>query len=195
MELKIGMGDAHVPHLLGLLVPVFKVRVQTETDLKHVVCEQLGVREDYFEGRIQTLFLNSKPVDNVETAVIHDGAVVALSAAMPGLVGATFRKGGRYSWMRRIISHEGQDAAAGKEQGWVTLKLFNLVHKELGPDFLKRGVWISGKRIREFFKDAPVEHRRHIRTMTVDGSAISPDGLPPAIPAEELVFVKIDAEG
>lgn len=195
MELTIVTTADFVSKLVGLLTPAFKVRARTGIDLKTFVCDQLGVQADYFESRIQTLFLNSKPVDNAEAAVVSDGAVLALSAAMPGLVGATFRKGGRYSWMRKIISHEVQESGAEDAQGWVTLKLFNLVLKELGPDFLKRGVWVPGRQIKDFFKDPSCEYRQHIRSMALAGEAMAPGGLSTAIAEETPVFIKIRVQG
>ena len=147
MELSITVAEEYLPKLTGLLAPSFSVKVRVGIDLKTFVCSELGVHEAYFENRIQTIFLDSKPVDDVATAPVHDGSVLALSAAMPGLVGATFRKGGQYSWMRRSISHAGDDRLDTVRDGWVTVKLFNMVLKELGPGFLERGVWIEGSRV------------------------------------------------
>jgi hypothetical protein len=193
MELNITIAEDDAPGLLGLLSPHFKVRVKTGTDLKTFLCEQLGVQRAYFDDRIQTIFLNSKPVDDVYTAVVEDGAVLALSAAMPGLVGATFRKGGRYSWMRKIISYEPEDADTRETNGWVTLKLFNLVMKELGPDFLERGVWIDGEHLKAFFKKQPPGLFQNTGQMTLDGRAVSPEGLQSMDLEKEVLFVKIQA--
>ena len=52
--------------------------------------------------------LTAKPLMMQKTTVIKKGATLALSAAMPGLVGATFRKSGYYSTLRKAISHEQQ---------------------------------------------------------------------------------------
>ena len=118
--------------------------------VKELLCDQLGLSEEYYEERIQTLFLDSKPVDDAAGAVIKNGATLALSAAMPGLVGATFRKGGRYSWMRDSISYKKTTATVSAESGWVTIKLFNMILKELGPFFLSQGVWIDGEAVQDF---------------------------------------------
>ena len=109
MELSITVAEDYLLKLIGLLTPSFRVRAQVGNDLKAFVCQQLGVHEVYFEERIQTIFLDNKPVDDVTKTVVRDGSVMALSAAMPGLVGATFRKGGQYSWMRKAISHDGRE--------------------------------------------------------------------------------------
>lgn len=175
MELSITVAENYLPKLIGLLTPSFRVRVRVGIDLKAFVCEQLGVHEVYFNDRIQTIFLDSKPVDDVATALLRDGSVLALSAAMPGLVGATFRKGGRYSWMRKAISHAGEDNTGQTTHGWVTVKLFNMVLKELGPGFLERGVWVDGERVQAFIKTQPVTFRQHVQALPLDGVLISPD--------------------
>jgi len=93
--------------------------------------------------RIQSIMLDGKPVDDIGSAVVQDGATLALSAAMPGLVGATLRRGGAYSSFRSAITfHEaGQTAASG--EGWVTVKVFNLLMAELGPGLFRRGVRVK----------------------------------------------------
>jgi len=45
-----------------------------------------GLDEDYVTQRISTIFLDGKPVDDIDTLLVRDGAVLSLSAAMPGLV-------------------------------------------------------------------------------------------------------------
>jgi len=190
MELIIQACSDNLPRLLGLLSPSFKVRVRVGIDLKTVVCEQLGVHDNYFEDRIQTIFLNSKPVDDVTTAVINDGAILALSAAMPGLVGATFRKGGQYSWMRTNISYEKEKADNAEALGFVTLKLFNLVLKELGPDFLERGVWVDGRQVKDFFEAQSENFFQGVRTLTLDGAPISLEALSATDLMQTSVFTK-----
>ena len=173
MELSIAVADDHLSKLIGLLTPSFSVRAQVGNDLKAFVCEQLGVHDAYFEERIQTIFLDSKPVDDVTKTAVRDGSVLALSAAMPGLVGAIFRKGGQYSWMRKSISYEGENNPAQGDYGWVTVKLFNMVLKELGPGFLEQGVWVDGERVQAFVKVQPLEFRQHIQALPLDGTPIS----------------------
>jgi hypothetical protein len=191
MELSINVSEDYLPKLAGLLAPSFSVRVGVGIDLKTFVCNELGVHEEYFEERIQTIFLDSKPVDDVATALVNDGSVLALSAAMPGLVGATFRKGGQYSWMRRSISHQGNHKQDQTAAGWVTVKLFNMVLKELGPGFLKRGIWVDGSRAQEFVKNQPQAFRSHIQALPLDGPPMSPDEFLSRDLADTSVFLKV----
>lgn len=81
---------------------------------------------------IQTIFLNFRPVDDLETTPVADGAILALSAAMPGLMGATMRRAGTYAKLRESISHCGTipgetSPHAEDGQGWVKVKAFNAI--------------------------------------------------------------------
>ncbi|MFH1766293.1 MAG: hypothetical protein ABIF09_19085 [Gemmatimonadota bacterium] len=86
----------------------------------------LGIDAAYVEEKLQTVFLDGHPVDDFDGAVVRPGAVLALSGAMPGLAGATMRRGGFYARMREGITHAGTDTAdGGGERGVVVVKLFN----------------------------------------------------------------------
>ena len=191
MELSITVTENYELKLIGLLTPSFSVKVRVGIDLKTFVCQELGVHEEYFEERIQTIFLNSKPVDDVAKALVHDGSVLALSAAMPGLVGATFRKGGQYSWMRRSISHTGNDGQGEATDGWVTIKLFNMVLKELGTGFLEQGVWIDGGRVQDFIKEQPQEFLLHIQALPLNGMPMPPDDFMKQDLSDTSVFLQV----
>ena len=131
------------------------VKAQTGCSIKTFLCQQLGLSPEYLEKRIQTIFLDGRPVDDVNSTIIEHGSTLALSAAMPGLAGATLRKGGYYASMRSQISYREETRPEPVVEGVVSLKLFNLLLKELGPTFLKQGVWIDGKDLSDFFKRQP----------------------------------------
>ncbi len=111
---------------------------------------QLGIDPAYIRDRIATVFLDGSVVDDLTAAIVGPGSTLTLSAAMPGMVGATLRRGGFYSVMRSEISWkagdgavpEGRDEADGPP-GTVRLKLFNTVLREIGPALLQRGVMVD----------------------------------------------------
>ena len=145
--------DTHlVPLFFQLLGHGFRVDVQTGSSVNEILCNQLGIDEDYLAQRIKTIFLNAKVVDDVNSAIVQKDATMALSGAMPGLVGAIMRSGGFYAPMRRQISHGQNLPASDRQSGQITLKLWNLVVKELGPTFLERGIWIQGTEMRSFIE-------------------------------------------
>jgi len=147
------MVNARVlPLFFQLLGHGFYVNVQTGCSVKELVCNQLGIDEDYLEQRIKSIFLNGKVVDDVKSAIVPEDAAMALSGAMPGLVGAILRSGGFYAPMRSQISHQKDKPTSHLKNGRIILKLWNLVVKELGPTFLQRGIWIGGQELQSFIK-------------------------------------------
>ena len=107
---------------------------------------QLGIDPAYIRDRIATVFLDGSVVDDLTTAIVRPGSTLTLSAAMPGLVGATLRRGGFYSAMRSEISWKGDDDARQPldgPPGTIRLKLFNSVMREIGPTLLQRGVLVD----------------------------------------------------
>ena len=126
-----------------LLQKGFQVAVCSGTTLSEVFEQQFGISPGYVTERIKTVFLNGSPVDDFDTAVIGDGDVLALSAAMPGLVGAVMRKGGVLASFRHSISARPATECSAGDQTAVTVKLFNLLIKELGPEFLAAGIGLK----------------------------------------------------
>jgi hypothetical protein len=156
----------------SLLGQGFTLKVQTGISVRDLLCRQIGVSDDYLDQRIQTIFLDGKVVDNVDTAVISQGSSLALSAALPGLAGATLRRGGAYAAMRSQISHKNIAVNDPDENGTVMLKLFNLVALELGPMFLKQGIWVGGKNLKNFFQRVPDFFWDGCLTAEIDGSSL-----------------------
>ena len=140
-ELHLSMG------LLSRLSPLFQkgIRVQIETGctLKSLFCDQWDLSPVYVQRKISTLFLNGKPVDDISTATITEGAVLALSSAMPGLVGAVMRRGGFFSSLRSGITYRENNRQNRTHRGIITVKLFNLLIDEMGPAFLLRGFFVN----------------------------------------------------
>jgi len=135
------------PGQLDAFFPLFQRGVTVPTlvgcSLKSLLCDQFAIPADYVAGRILTIFCDSQPVDDLDRTIIRDGSKIALSAAMPGLVGASMRRGGPLAGMRRGISHGEDKGEAARESGTVLVKLFNLLLEELGPLILSRGVLLE----------------------------------------------------
>ena len=156
-----------------LLQQGFQVTATVGCDIRSLLCDQFGMMPDYLSDRINTIFLNGKPVDDVASAVVNDGATLALSAAMPGLVGATFRKAGCLAAFRGSITYrKGDDDAATCHEGAITLKLFNLLVAEMGPLFLKHGIWINGAELKDFLSTRQSSIETMIESVEKDGHAV-----------------------
>lgn len=169
INLELTVESDRLSLFSSLLGQGFTLKVRTGCSLRELLCVQLGVSADYVDQRIQTIFLDGKAVDNIDTAVVRHGSTLALSAAMPGLAGATLRRGGAYAAMRRQISHQNKAVHNSVADGVVMLKLFNLVALELGPGFLKQGIWIRGKHIENFFMKVPDYFWLGCRAAEIDG--------------------------
>ena len=120
--------------------------------LGRLLSGEWGLTPDYVAERITTIFLNGRAIDNVNTAIVGDGSIIALSGAMPGLVGATLRRGGYYAAMRGAITYRETDADAIDRIATVRIKLFNLLLPELVPRFLGRGIRLDAEESAAFFR-------------------------------------------
>ncbi|MHB8709642.1 MAG: hypothetical protein ACYC9I_12270 [Desulfuromonadales bacterium] len=165
------------PELPRIFFPLFQAGVTFEIEqgcsIEQLLTNQFGIMSDYIASRITTIFLNSKAVDKAGIALIHDGAVLALSGAMPGLVGATMRSGGYYAAMRGAMTYRNEEGVKVGKRGVITIKLFNLLLEELGPRLLLHGFIIPAPRWREFLAQQP--ERLRVKGYRVDGRQVPAD--------------------
>lgn len=180
-----------VAAFLPILQKGFKVNAPAGVSIRDLLCRQFELKPDYVEDRIRTAFLNGKPVDDFSTAFIDNDATLALSAAMPGLVGATFRKGGYLAAFRGTITHKWADAIVEDRSVSVSIKLFNLLAKEIGLIFLKRGILLGSNAAAQFFSDPPEVFRKDCRGVRVNGQNIRPVQLSQMIASGPEGFVEI----
>jgi hypothetical protein len=180
-----------LPKFFVLLSQGFTVKVKVGCTLRELLRRQMGLSADYIEQRLQTIFLDGKAVDNIDTAVVRHGSTLALSAAMPGLAGATLRRGGAYASMRSQISYEGTPVPDHVKDGELVMKLFNLVARELGPMFLEKGVWIKGKNLQGFFQKAPDNFRSGCRAAELNGQPLDIDSLATIEWDQQEIFVTV----
>jgi hypothetical protein len=153
-----------------------RVTARVGCTLAQLLRDEFGLDAAYVAQRITTIFLNSSPVDDVHRATITDGATIALSGAMPGLVGATMRSGGYYAAMRGAITHRESTEVGAERDGTIRLKLFNLLLPELGPAFLRHGVILSAAQLSDLFNSMDNAFWQGCR-VRLDGSQMAPDRL------------------
>ena len=156
----------------------FTVRARAGCSVRELLCGQLQIEPDYLAQRIQIIFLNGKAVDDVDTAIVPADASIGLSAAMPGLAGAMLRKGSRYAPMRIQLPARGWDSAATLTgDSDMVVKLFNMLQRELGPEFLRRGVRVPGRAFSNVLALRPGSVGTEIVTAEVDGGPVEPQVL------------------
>jgi len=171
------------------------IKTTVGCSIKTWLLKHMGIAPDYIATRIQTVFLDGKAVDEIDAAVIRDGSTIALSGALPGLVGATLRRGGTYASLRRSITHPVEDELIPQKEGWVVVKLFNLLVPELSPLFLAKGFWIKGQDLEEFFKSQTEEFWAGCSSARLDGREVDLKTLREIkwSPNKELILLRVTA--
>ncbi len=189
--------DYVVSRMLHILQNGFMVRAQVGCSIKEFLCQQQKLSQEYITKRISTIFLDGKPVDDIDSAVIQDGSTLALSGAMPGLVGAVMRRSSFYASFRSSITYKKGDNVSQHEEGMVRLKLFNMVMKELGPDFLEKGIFIRTSDLSGFLVNQWDDFPRGCRDVFLNGEPVEPHRLKEgkfAFP-NDRVFLTVKAVG
>ncbi len=117
---------------------------------------QPGLSRAYIESRVETIFINGLPVDCLEDTVAA-GDTVALSAAMPGLAGAIFRRQSLHAGLRSVPTPGVQNAetvspdeAEISECGYICLKLFNAVARDVVGLLLEKGVLLPARALAQY---------------------------------------------
>lgn len=175
-ELTVIPTADQIPRLCTLLQHGCFVKVRVGCTLRELVCGQFGITPEYLRDDIKVLFINFSPVDNVDTAIVKDGIILALSAAMPGLVGAAMRKDG-LSWMRSGITYSEQEEKRVETDGVIQLKLFNLVMADLGESFLRRGIYVKSSFLADFLARFNNDFIQSFSRITKGGEEISAGNL------------------
>ncbi len=180
--------------IAGCFTPLFSkgvvIKASLPCNLKEMLCEQVGMAPDYLDKRIQTIFLDGQPVDDVEQSIVGNGVTIALSAAMPGLAGAVLRKGGTLAGLRKDITYSCGTNGQAPCSGSVTVKLFNMTTREVGPLLLKYGIMIQGDELLDIIGGWAEALRRGCRGIRLDDRSISIEGLLTSTDANETIFLQ-----
>jgi len=180
-----------IPTFFQLLQQGFGAKIMIGCSIKSFLCEQIGLDPEYMENRIQTLFIDGKPVDDMNSAIIRDGSTLAFSAAMPGLAGRVLQRSGRFASMRGTISHREKTKSEHSREGAVSMKLFNMLLKEMGPTFLENGIWIEGKDLEDVIKRQPDDFWAGCKKACMDEKEVDLKRLSETEWADREVFLQI----
>lgn len=167
------------------------IKAEVGVTIRDVLCRQLGIPHDYLDNRINTIFLDGSAVDDVDTAVVRDRCTLALSASMPGLVGATMRKGGAFASLRNGITHREPGADSPPALGFFKLRLYNMVCDEQGARLLASGVWVDVDALAAFLEGSAATLWSCCTACRVDGSAVEPTLLTKVLTASKPGLVRI----
>lgn len=176
-SLALTMRADRMGEFFPILQQGFSVTARVGCTLEKLLAEEWGLSPEYVAKRITTIFLNSRAIDDVATAHVNDGAAIALSGAMPGLVGATMRRGGYYAAMRGSMTYRETGTGDCDRLGTVRVKLFNLLLPELGPAFLRRGVLIDAAEATAFLRERDASFWSGCEDAVLDGTPLAPERL------------------
>jgi len=129
-----------------------------------------GFTRDYIENRVQTIFLNGLPADDLDQQIFGTEATLAVSAAMPGLAGAIFRKGGKHSSLRTGSAVQAP-AVTGDDLVLVRIKLFNMIARERGKEVLAETCRTRASSLERFLSYRP-SLAAAIRKVEIDGQIL-----------------------
>ncbi|GAB6126431.1 hypothetical protein [Humidesulfovibrio idahonensis] len=171
------------PEALGGLAPLaregFGVAARPGRPLRETLTQDFGLCPDCVEERIQTVFLDGSPVDDIDQDSARPGCTLALAAAMPGVAGIAMRRGSPVGVFREGVTHHADAAgAAGAEQTRpfaLTLKLFNSVAVECLANVLEKGVEVRAARLAELM-ESNSEALKDV-SFALDGQPLDRDGV------------------
>jgi len=174
--------------LATLLQRGFVLPVTGTVSIQELLAGLPGYSEEYIRERIQTIFVNGLAADDTARELAA-GDTLALSAAMPGLAGAIFRRGGQHASLRtRPVAARRLGTA---QAGYITLKLFNMIATETGRRLLEEGILIRGKILARFLRRQGGRILPLMERVELEGSILSPSKLAGMVTDNNFVFLTI----
>lgn len=153
MHLRIIGQKQGVPGLAMIFQEGVRVQAPAGSSLHDFLIKDMGLDNDYVRERIATVFLDGRPMDNLEKAHLTAGSTIALSGALPGLAGAILRRGTPLASLRsRSLEEELPPVPDSLSTIFVKVRLFNVLIEELGPIFMSRGIVVETGRLRSFME-------------------------------------------
>jgi len=169
LAVEFNLFPDQFPSFLPILQKGFRVRARVGVSVQTFLEDHLGLSPEYVRDRVKTIFLDGKSVDDLDRTLIRDGSRLALSAALPGLAGAVLRRGSPFAGLRSRVEERKQGPPDEAEEGFVYLKLFNLLLPEVGPLLLQKGILIPREEFQEFWGHLSEETWREWEKARVNG--------------------------
>jgi len=184
--------------LAGEFFPIlqqgFGEMVLVPCTVKNLLCDQFGLSDAYVSGRITTIFLDGKPTDSIDEVIVKERSTIALSAAMPGVVGATMRRGSFYASMRSAITCQDKGKDGASKEGMIWVKLFNLLLTDLGPEFLKKGIIMTPSALSDFFIQKTDTFWQGCNGALINGKPVAPASLKRAALYTDCEIIRLSIE-
>lgn len=179
-----------LPRFTTLLQSGIYVALDQGTSIGEFLFALPGFSKEYVNESVQTIFLNGLPADNLQQQLFGKEAVIAISAAMPGLAGAIFRKDGVHASLRTttVAKLSSQDALETPIS--IRLKLFNMIAMDRGEELLNNACIITAKSLSAFLNYRPPLCDA-IQETALNGEIIDINPLRDLLPAEDKIKLTI----
>jgi len=169
-----------VPYFQSLFQAGFIFQCEIGYSIDDLLFRQLALDREYADKHVSTVFLDGRCVDDISSAILKEGSIVAFSSALPGLAGATLRRGGAYACLRDSITYTVKDESVRPREGTITIKLFNLLMGELGHVFLRKGIIVKRSTAIALLQKQHADFWKKVRTVrlgskTLDLSVLTKD--------------------
>jgi hypothetical protein len=153
-SIRLTVSPEALPLFTTVLQSGIEVKVAQGKTLGKFLSNFQGFTAEYLAETVQTIFLNGTAVDDLTLPLTGSNPVLALSAAMPGLAGAIFRKNSFHSALR-TDTNALPSGPVQQESITVTLKLFNSIARERGGALLQSGQAIKADLLANFLIKRP----------------------------------------
>jgi len=158
----------------------FGVDVAAGRSLRQTLAEDLGLGAECVEKRIQTVFLDGSPVDDIDQDHARPGSALALAGALPGVAGICMQRQSRIGVYREGITHRAEETLPASAHSLrISLKLFNVVAVECLAQVLAYGVEVRSGRLAELLETNPEALAR--AELLLDGQKTTRDALAKAL--------------
>lgn len=166
------------------------VKTELGLNVRETIKNIFEISDEFIKRKISTILLDGKVVDDIEGAKIKEGSILALSGAMPGLVGATMRTHSVYESFREAITYKEEEGFCSVKTGVFTIKLFNILIGELVPKLLKKGIILQKERLKELLeKEEKIKH--YIVSVWINGNEIEPFMVIESISKKDMDLIEL----
>ncbi len=173
-----------------LLQNGIEIDVKPATSVGELLASLNGFTPQYIAERVETIFLNGFPVDNPAMLISGSHPVLAISAAMPGLAGAIFRKNSFHAPLRTSCGKNDEKKKQANGTIPVSLKLFNMVAKEKGEALLAGGCLFNTEALLKTIRYRP-QLFTQVLQCTCNNRTITMDYLPYCLIGENRILLKV----
>jgi hypothetical protein len=176
-SLLIYFGHSALPWFNELLQRGFYLINPGGISIEEFLTKEMGLSREYIGHKISTILLDGKVVNDIESAIIKRGSVLALSSAMPGFVGVNLRSGGMPQPPNESCTSREISIPDNMDNGVFCVKLFNLPMLELGSSFFRRGILLRSACIEEFLSTQPDAFWKDCTKILLNNKKIDPSSL------------------